>query len=163
MSLCRSPAFQVTVLILLLGRAPAVHTPKSMGYHFDLARALSFCCLCSDSSSKAKSRRRRERPFNPLEEDVYEPPVLLLYSARPLQVTQVQSRPLQVTQVQPRPVSMPSARDNMLSGLPPYTPRPVPVAMPPAYHPGSPTSPAARCALSAVIAECRILIQRQLS
>ncbi|EPT04952.1 hypothetical protein FOMPIDRAFT_1021697 [Fomitopsis schrenkii] len=107
-----------------------------MVYHFDLTRALRFCCLCTDSPREPKSRRRNgRRRFNPLEEDVYEPPVLL-HSSGPRQVTQV-------TQVQPRPVSKPSARNNRLSGLPPYTPRPVPLAMPPAYHPGSLTRPAA--------------------
>ena len=122
-----------------------------MAYYFDLARALSFCCLCSDNAHEPKSRRRNgERRFNPLEEDVYEPPVLLH-----------SSRPRQVTQVQPHPVSVPSARDNRLSGLPPYTPRPVPLAMPPAYRPDEPRSPTARYELSAVTEDWRALIQRQ--
>lgn len=121
-----------------------------MVYYFDLARALSFCCLCSDNAHEPKSRRRNgERRFNPLEEDVYEPPVLLH-----------SSRPRQVTQVQPRPVSIPSARDYRLSGLPPYTPRPVPIAMPPAYQPDSPRSPTARCEMSATRKDWWALIRR---
>ena len=111
-----------------------------MPYYFDLARALRFCCLCSDNAREPKNRRRNgERRFNPLEQDVYEPPVLLHSSC-----------PRQVTQVQPGAVSIPSSsdRDHRLSGLPPYTPRPVPIAMPPAYHPETPTSPTTRYALS---------------
>ncbi|KZT72166.1 hypothetical protein DAEQUDRAFT_763280 [Daedalea quercina L-15889] len=101
-----------------------------MTLYDDFVRALGFCCLCTQTTDDPKSRRRNRDRFNPLEEDVYEPPVLLNESLSG-----------RVTQSQPNSVSIPSMRDHRLSGLPPYTPRPVPIAMPPAYHPGAASSP----------------------